>query len=156
MVGDAQHRSARARWGLVLQALVLAVVAFLSFAHRPQQAGVRWIDPLHPFMAEARRKAAVRSDDDFYRMILGGDYPILERVQADYPPGTRISVPFEDSYRHRVLQRVTRMWLALLPDYPISSEAQLVICPRRRCGTRPGDAVVESGELLALVQRGPE
>ncbi len=101
--------------------------------------------------AVARESAqAIRSDADFFRShpLLGFEYPILRRLQADVRPGTPVSL----TARGRHVARMQRFWLALLPEYPISGTARLAICPTG-C-ERPGDRVMERGDEFVLLERG--
>jgi hypothetical protein len=97
----------------------------------------------------AGTQLAIRSDADFFRAppVLGPEYAILERLQRDFPPGTKVSLVADT----RGLARLQHFWLALLPQYPISSRAELAICTVP-CA-RPGDVELERGERFVLLRR---
>jgi hypothetical protein len=88
-------------------------------------------------------RTELASDEDVLRSepVLGPESPILARLRRDYAPGTPIALPLTSAS----VTRGQRFWLALLPEYPIASNAELVICPL---------PCAESG--LVLVQRGAE
>jgi hypothetical protein len=96
-------------------------------------------------------RAELASDADVLRSepVLGPESPILARLRSDYAPGTPIALPLSGAS----VTRGQRFWLALLPEYPIASDAELVICPLP-C-TEPGLVPVERGAEFGLMRRSP-
>ena len=85
---------------------------------------------------------------DLCGTILERETPdILQRLQAEVPPGTPVSV----TGTGRFVARAQRFWLALLPAYPIASNAELRICPIP-CA-EPGDEELERGGEFVLLRR---
>ena len=123
--------------------LVLAIVTVLAFWQLGQ---------IHQ-QVRATPKEHFRSDADFYRhlAVLGNTYRLVERIQLENAPGTPVSIPFEVTFP---LYKITRLWLALVPHYPISSGAVLEICPPTACDLQEGDEVLERDVSLLLVRRG--
>jgi hypothetical protein len=97
----------------------------------------------------APTRGALRSDDDFYAapLMLGAEVAILHQLRGTLAPGTPVAVegsgPFEE--------RRQRFWLALLPEYPIASDAEWLLCPAP-CGGE-GDAVAARGGDFVLLRR---
>jgi len=121
--------------------LVLAAVAALV-ALRASDLG--------PLLEVARlSRAELASDEDLFRSepILGPESPILARLRSDHPPGTPVSLPL----RGASVTRGQRFWIALLPEYPVASDAELVICALP-CA-EPGLELVERGSEFALMRR---
>ncbi|HIG68671.1 MAG TPA: hypothetical protein EYG46_14835 [Myxococcales bacterium] len=108
--------------------------------------------------SRASQKANIQSDDELFRHqeMLGPEFVIYDWIRTNLPPGEKISIYFDDSYHNYVLRRVTRLWLALLPEYPISSDGRYVICPNLKCETDESHVPVLTGRLLTLVHRGEE
>ena len=125
---------------LLVLAIVLTMVAW------------RASDLATPIEVARMSRAELASDDDLYRSepILGPEYPILARLRRDHPAGTRVAVPLAGA--GTALTRGQRFWLALLPEYPIAGDAELVICPLP-C-REPGLTLVERGEEFGLLRRG--
>lgn len=148
MSGDTREEQQTRMRALALQAIVLASVVALAFLRTD---GLRE----RVSLAEGRR---FDSEAAFFghHEVLGGDYRLVKRIRREYPAGTPVSVLFEDSYPHTELVRITRLWLALLPDYPISGDAPLVICPPRSCPREDGAEFLANGERLSLVRRAGE
>jgi hypothetical protein len=108
---------------------------------------------LGPLVEIARlSRAELANDEDLFRSepILGPESPILARLRSEVAPGTPISLPLR---RDASVTRGQRFWLALLPEYPIASDAELVICPLP-CA-EPGLDPVEQGSEFALMRRTP-
>jgi hypothetical protein len=108
---------------------------------------------LGPLLEVARAsRAELASDEDLFRSepILGPESPILARLRSEVAPGTPISLPLR---RGASITRGQRFWLALLPEYPIASHAELVICPLpcAEAGLDP----IERGSEFALMRRSP-
>jgi hypothetical protein len=133
---------------LVVQLLLLFAVNAL---------GLQGTEPLEKHLRTAKR-LSLHSDDEFYAAwrVLGGEYPVLEHIRRHYPVGTKVSVITADHYKHNEHRAITRMWLALLPEYPIGDDAILHICPRSRCQLRDGDQEIAAGVRLLLIERGSE
>ena len=120
--------------------LLLALVGLLAVFRAQELAA-----PL----AEARAsRHAIRTERDFERAmaVLGPEHPIVDRLRTLAEPGTPVAVEGPG----RFTARRQRFWIALLPDYPIRSDAQWVICP---APCREGDRVVARGEEFLLVRR---
>jgi hypothetical protein len=94
-------------------------------------------------------RTPLRSDADLYRapVVLADEYPLLEWIRANVPAGTEIAVPWDE----RFPLRIQRFWLALLPAYPIASDAGLSVCPRSCVG--PDDVVLAQANEFVLVDR---
>lgn len=131
------RRSARGGGAWLLLAIVLAL------------AWLRTQDLRALLHDTAPTRGALGNDDDFYAAppVLGDEAPILRYLERRVPPGTPVAVtgdgPFEE--------RRQRFWLALLPEHPIASDADLLICPLP-CGGA-GDRQVARGRDFALLQR---
>ena len=67
---------------------------------------------------------STQSDDDYLKQdkLLGPDFPLLEYVRRHYEPGTKIALMAPRNRR-----RTQRFWLAFLPEYPISEDADVVV-----------------------------
>ncbi len=131
------------RKGLPLVVMVLAVALCFDGFARAWELKTR-IEAHEP----------VAHDEAFFAHdnVLGADFPIVDWIRSELPEGTAISVDFEDTYPLEVLIRVTRLWLALLPQYPVATEGEYRVCPRVAC--EPGDdVVVKEGEHLKLLRR---
>jgi hypothetical protein len=101
-------------------------------------------------LAEARAsRNVIRSDADFYRAmaVLGPEHPIADHLYAFVARGTPVAVEGPG----RFTARRQRFWIALLPDYPIATDAQLVICPAPCAG--PDDTLLAQGQEFQLVRR---
>lgn len=104
-------------------------------------------------VAALERGRAIADEDDFLRRpaVLGPEFGIFAWIRAHVAVGTAVSVPLEDGFDLETLRRITRLWLALLPDYPVASDASLIVCPPAACP--PGAPTVVSGRNLRLVRR---
>ncbi len=136
------------RWNdhTVAQLVVFAVVVALTVysAYRVQIS-----------IPKVSNAAAIRSDDELFRHqeMLGPEFVIYDWIRTNLPPGEKISINFRDDYHNYVLKRVTRLWLALLPDYPISRDGRYAICPVTTCENDEGSEIVVPGRLLTLIER---
>jgi hypothetical protein len=94
-------------------------------------------------------RGALRSDADFYAAppVLGDEIAILRHVEREIAPGTPISVEGSGAYE----ERRQRFWLALLPEHPISADADWRICPAPCDGA--GDTVAARGRDFVLLRR---
>lgn len=130
------RRSGREAGAWLLLALVLALACWNT---RDLRALLRDTAPTH---------GALRSDDDFYAtpLVLGEEVAILRRLES-LPAGTPVAVTGSGPYE----ERRQRFWLALLPEHPIASDAELLICPLP-CGG-PDDRVVARGQDFVLLSR---
>jgi hypothetical protein len=124
-------------WGLLALVVLLAATRALDLGEA---------------LAEARAsRNAIRSDADFYRAmaVLGPEHPIAGHLHASVALGTPIALEGPG----RFTARRQRFWIALLPDYPIASDAELVICPAPCVG--PDDTLLVQGQEFQLVRRSP-
>jgi len=131
-----------------------SVLAWLGLA---LVLGLVWVRaaPLRAKLAEARASRDVVVDEDaFYRSyaVLGAEMPLLEAVRARLPRGAAIAVSGEGSAEF--VGRRQRFWLALLPGYAITEDAETEICPRA-CVAR-ADEVLAEGESFVWIRRAPE
>ena len=117
--------------------LLLALLGWIWIQTEPLRAGI------------AALPAAAYSSEDFLRdpRMLGAEYPVYAALLADFPTGTAVDLPPDESQ----VERVQRFWLALLPEYPIRSGAELCICPADELD--PQDRVLARGKFFALVDR---
>jgi hypothetical protein len=129
-------RLARAAPLLVL-ALVVALVA------------VRATGLERRFQVARMSEAELQSDEDLLRSepVLGPEFPILAWLEREHPRGARVSLALSGA----AVTRGERFWLALLPRYPIASDADLVIC-WLPCND-PELSLVARGESFALMRR---
>ncbi len=130
------------RIGPPLVLLVVAGLCLVEFSMiRDGTALVRTLQP-------------VESDDDLlsHDRVLGPEFRIFDWIRRELPPGTAISIDFENEYDIETLRRITRMWLALLPGYPVVSGANRRICPLDVCGEGDG-TVLQRGSKLVLLRR---
>ncbi len=129
--------------GLAWLGLVAAIVLLVLRA-----------EPLRGKLDEARASRDVVTDDaSFYRAhaVLGPEVPILEAVRAQLPRGASIVVTGEGSAE--LVGRRQRFWLALLPDYRVTSHAETEICPRA-CAADAAEVLVEGASFVWI--RRPE
>lgn len=123
------------------QALILAaVVAWAVAMASPLDASLNQARQFHPRFS---------SDDDFYSALIRRNRVVLSRLKASHPVGTKVSIWFDDSFAEEELKMITRLWLALLPQYPIVGDSKLIVCPNRVCSD---DAeLLARGQQLSLV-----
>ncbi len=106
-------------------------------------------DPVRRQLATAARtRHEVTSDDDLYRLpgYVGGDWPIVAHLRSHFPPGTAVSIPRRRAFDRRIMHG---FWFALLPDYPVRSEASLRITLRRLVDSH--QRILVGGSTFALV-----
>ncbi|MFB3891276.1 MAG: hypothetical protein ACE15C_04550 [Phycisphaerae bacterium] len=135
-------------------------------------------DPVRRFESSPqyqRTRQQIRNDDDLLKFdagattpMLGGDWVVLDALRRNFPPGTRVFVDYrpdrmgyvnpdipakEDKpLRDFLGGRTQRLWLAMLPDYPIVGSSDVIICPLRY--KKPDYRLVQAGPFLALYTRG--
>jgi hypothetical protein len=97
----------------------------------------------------APTRGLLRGDDDFFAtpLVLGDELPILSHVRRELAPGTAVALSGDGEHE----ERRQRFWIALLPEYPIASDARWLICPAP-CGA-PGDEIVARGRAFVLLRR---
>lgn len=124
--------------------------AWLALAGVAASAWLATADLRGLLAAVAPTRGLLHSEADFLRtpLVLAGEYPLYEQVRRELAPGTPISVEGEGAHE----ERKQRFWIALLPEYPISSRADWAICPAPCAG--PEDHVVAAGAEFVLVRRG--
>ena len=71
--------------------------------------------------------------------------PILDAERAQLPRGASIAVTGEGSAEH--VGRRQRFWLALLPDYRVTRDAETEICPRA-CAADAAEVLVEGASFV--------
>jgi hypothetical protein len=124
--------------------LLLALVAALAAARGRDLA---------PALAEARAsRDAIRSARDFERAmpVLGPEHPIADHLRSSVAPGTPVAVEGPG----RFTARRQRFWIALLPDYPIASDAELLICPAP-CAGHERSRLASGGEFWLVRRSAP-
>lgn len=129
-----------------------SVLAWLGLAVGVALIGLR-AEPLRDKLDEARASQGVVTDDRaFYRAnaVLGPEAPILEAVRTQLPRGASIRVTGEGSAE--LVGRRQRFWLALLPDYRVTGDAETEICPRA-CAQGALEVLAE-GASFVWVRRG--
>jgi hypothetical protein len=126
----------------VLGVLLLAGIVALFFLRAVEGGGGMGL-----LVSAAESRNEIRTDEAFHRVLLGRDYAIAARLRAAYPAGVPVSTPIAGD-QGGALQR---LWLTLLPEYPISSKADLAVVPLSSLprGIKP----IVRGEGLALVWR---
>ena len=97
-------------------------------------------------MAE-RSGVQIESDHDLIRSgaVLGDDVPVFDYISGQLPTGTPISVPYDQAHA----ERLQRFWFALLPAYPISSNATHVILPLESV-PRNANVLVQGGSMALI------
>lgn len=115
-----------------------------------------------------RTSMAIVNDDDLLRFaarglatpMLGNDYVVYDALRRGFAPGTRVFVDYRPGVNPAIPNvaranaiggRTQRLWVAMLPDYPIVAQSEVVVCPDEYM--KPDDIVIARGELLNLIRR---